>query len=87
MYNIVMKTFNIYEAKTNLSKLLELVEQGEQVVIARNGKPIADLSLHKPKNKIKFGVGAGQYKYDDATFDDIDPEIQEMFYGKDWDKT
>ena len=38
-----MKSFNIYEAKTNLSKLLELVEQGEQVVIARNGKAVAGL--------------------------------------------
>ena len=81
-----MKTFNIYEAKTNLSKLLELVEQGEQVTIARNGKPIADLSIHKSNNKIKFGTAAGQFQYDSSTFDDIDPEIQEMFYGKDWDK-
>lgn len=82
-----MKTVNIHEAKTNLSKLLELVEKGEQVVIARNGKPIVDLTVHKPSNGIKFGIAAGQFKYNDVTFDDIDPEIQEMFYGKDWDKT
>jgi prevent-host-death family protein len=34
---------NIHEAKTNLSKLLERVERGEEIVIARAGKPIARL--------------------------------------------
>ncbi|HSH18668.1 MAG TPA: type II toxin-antitoxin system Phd/YefM family antitoxin [Candidatus Saccharimonadales bacterium] len=82
-----MKTFNIYEAKTNFSKLLDLVAAGEEVVIARNGKPVADLTPHKPKkNTIKFGVAAGKIRYKDEDLVGIDPEIQEMFYGKDWDK-
>ena len=34
---------NVHEAKTQLSHLLELVEQGETVTIARHGKPVADL--------------------------------------------
>jgi prevent-host-death family protein len=34
---------NIHEAKTNLSRLLERVEQGEEIVIARGGRPIARL--------------------------------------------
>jgi prevent-host-death family protein len=34
---------NIHYAKTQLSRLLELVEQGEPVIIARNGKPVAEL--------------------------------------------
>lgn len=82
-----MKTFNIYEAKTNLSKLLDMVAAGEEVVIARAGKPIADLTPHKPKkNKIKFGTAAGKLHYKDEDLVGIDPEVQEMFYGKDWDK-
>ena len=81
-----MQTFNIYEAKTHLSKLVELIEQGEQVIIARNGKPVAELVPPKIKQKIKFGVAKGEFEWDPETFDDIDPEIQEMFYGKDWDK-
>lgn len=82
-----MKIVNIYEAKTNLSKLLELVQNGEEVVIAKAGKPIVDLKLHVPKkNKIKFGTANGKLKYKDKDFVGIDPEIQEMFYGKDWDK-
>ena len=38
-----MKTVNVHKAKTELSRLLEKVEGGDQVVIARNGKPIAKL--------------------------------------------
>jgi prevent-host-death family protein len=34
---------NVHEAKTQLSRLLELVEQGEHVVIARRGQPVAEL--------------------------------------------
>ena len=35
-------TVNVHEAKTHLSRLLERVEDGEEIVIARAGKPIAD---------------------------------------------
>lgn len=83
-----MKTVNIYEAKTNLSKLLEKVQNGETVIIAKAGKPIADLTLHKPpENKIKFGVATGKIHYKDDDLVGIDPEIMDMFYGKDWEKT
>jgi len=34
---------NVHEAKTQLSRLLELVEEGETVIIARHGKPVAEL--------------------------------------------
>lgn len=39
-----MRTVNVHEAKTTLSRLLEEVERGETVIIARNGKPIAELT-------------------------------------------
>ncbi|MFG0318276.1 MAG: type II toxin-antitoxin system Phd/YefM family antitoxin [Planctomycetota bacterium JB042] len=38
-----MKTVNIHEAKTHLSRLLERVAAGEEIVIARAGRPIARL--------------------------------------------
>lgn len=38
-----MTTVNVHEAKTQLSRLLERVLQGEEVVIARHGKPVARL--------------------------------------------
>ena len=38
------RTVNVHEAKTSLSELLVSVESGEEIIIARNGKPIAKLS-------------------------------------------
>jgi prevent-host-death family protein len=38
-----MTAVNVYEAKTQLSRLLERVEAGEEIVIARAGKPVAKL--------------------------------------------
>lgn len=39
-----MKTVNVHEAKTHLSRLLEEVEAGQEIVIARGGRPVARLS-------------------------------------------
>ncbi len=38
-----MAAYNVHEAKSNLSKLLERVEDGEEIVIARHGTPVAKL--------------------------------------------
>jgi prevent-host-death family protein len=46
---------NVHEAKTQLSKLLELVESGETVVIARHGKPVAEL-VRVQKRAFPFGI-------------------------------
>jgi len=43
-----MQTVNIHEAKTNLSRLLEAVHRGDEVIIARAGQPIATLTAYKP---------------------------------------
>jgi prevent-host-death family protein len=40
---------NIHEAKTNLSRLLERVEQGEEIIIARGGRPVARLVPFTPE--------------------------------------
>jgi len=49
---------NVHEAKTQLSKLLELVEQGETVTIARHGKPVAEL-VRVRKSGFPFGAARG----------------------------
>jgi prevent-host-death family protein len=46
-----MQTVNIHEAKTHLSRLLEAVEHGEEIIIARAGQPIATLTAYKPARK------------------------------------
>ena len=54
-------TVNIYEAKTQLSKLVDTAAQGEDVIIARNGKPIARITTLKPeKRPIRFGLLEGK---------------------------
>jgi prevent-host-death family protein len=53
-----MPQFNIHEAKSNLSHLLELVAHGESVIIARNGTPVAEIVPFQRKS-LKLGAGAG----------------------------
>jgi len=54
---------NIYDAKTQLSKLVEQAAAGKDVVIARGGKPVARLTrLNTPKRALKFGVLKGKIK-------------------------
>ena len=53
-------TFNVDEAKSNLSRLLEIVEQGEEVIIARHGVPVAEL-VTVPAGKRRLGtIGSDQ---------------------------
>jgi len=54
---------NIYEAKTQLSRLVDRAAAGEEIVIARGGKPVARLSrLEGPARKVRFGVLRGQVR-------------------------
>lgn len=51
-----MSTVNIFQAKTQLSKLIEMAERGETVIIARAGNPVVQLTRLAPtKNSIRFG--------------------------------
>lgn len=64
-----MNIVNIYDAKTQLSKLIEEAAAGNDVVIARGGKPVARLTrLAASKRKLKFGVLKGKIKVS-ADFD------------------
>ena len=51
-----MVTVNVHEAKTHLSRLLAQVEAGEEVIIARNGKPVAQLVRCKKRGRRQFGL-------------------------------
>jgi prevent-host-death family protein len=64
-----LKTVNIHAAKTHLSKLLERVQAGEEVVIAKSGTPIARLIPFAPPGKRALGVDAGR-GFIAADFDD-----------------
>ena len=66
---------NVHQAKTQLSRLLAQVEQGEEVVIARNGEPVARLVSCRPKARREFGALAGRVHLDDSFFDPL-PESE-----------
>jgi len=71
---------NITEAETNLSTLIHRVERGEQVVIMRDNRPIADLVVHPQQGKRKLGLLAGKFTVPDD-FNAESDEINTMFYG------
>ncbi len=73
--------FNISEAKTNLSKIVDMVYHGEKVVIAKNNLPLVDLVPHVPEGKRKLGLLQDDFHVPDDFLDE-DAEINEMFYGK-----
>lgn len=61
-----MQTINIHEAKTHLSRLLEQVAGGEEIVIAKAGKPIARLvPLEAPPKKRQLGLLKGKLNVPD----------------------
>ena len=71
---------NIHEAKTHLSKLLERVALGEEVVIAKAGTPVAKLVPITTRSKKRvLGSAKGDFIVPDD-FNDPDPEIERMFY-------
>jgi antitoxin (DNA-binding transcriptional repressor) of toxin-antitoxin stability system len=72
---------NISEAKTNLSKLVEMAYRGEEVIIAKNNLPLVELVIHKPKGKRNLGLLSGQIDIPDD-FMEEDEEINAMFYGE-----
>ncbi len=72
-------TVNIHYAKTHLSKLLAQVEAGETVVIARAGKPIAELAAVKPRVDFAWGAWEGRVEYDHEAFMAADSEVAAMF--------
>jgi prevent-host-death family protein len=72
-------TVNIHEAKTHLSRLLERVQAGEEITIAKAGKPIATLRAveGRPPNRIR-GLSKGKLVIHDD-FDDPIPELERYF--------
>lgn len=78
-----MRTVNIHAAKTHLSSLLEDVQKGEEVIIAKAGKPIAKIVAFEPAaGQRKLGVLRGKvWEAPDAW--DPDPELERLFYEGD----
>lgn len=74
-----MKTVNIHEAKTHLSRLLEGVANGESFVIAKAGKPVAQVTPIVEKVQRRIGFMKGQFEVPDDFNTMFAEEIRSMF--------
>ncbi len=72
---------NVSEAKTQLSKLINLAFQGEEIIIAKNNLPLVELVVHKPKSKIVFGLLSNKEMdpLDNDIMDETE-EVNDLFY-------
>ena len=78
-----MHTINIHEAKTHLSKLLEEVSKGGEIVIAKSGKPMAKLTGISPAKPIrKPGFLKGKIKISSDFDAPLPSDILDAFEGK-----
>lgn len=71
---------NIYAAKMNLSKLVDRVANGEEIIIAKAGKPKAKLVPYQTRTKRRSGQNFLEINYISEDFDaPLPPEIQRYF--------
>ena len=75
-----MKTVNIHAAKTHLSSLVEEAAAGEEIILAKAGKPVARLvALEKPDFRKSFGIFKGKIRISDDFDAPLPPEILKGF--------
>jgi len=68
---------SVYEAKTQLSSLLEKVASGDEVVITNRGNPVAELVPVKPASQVQIGLYQGVWPKWNP--DDLDAQALESF--------
>lgn len=71
---------NVYEAKSQFSKLLDLASQGTETIIAKSGKPVAKLVPWPPKAQRIPGILAGRIMISDD-FDVFTEQEAQDWYG------
>jgi len=77
-----MKEVNIHEAKTHLSRLLQRVAGGEEIIIARSGKPVARLvSIAASPTVRPLGMDKGLYRVPDDFNAPLPPDLLAAFEG------
>lgn len=70
-----MTAVNVHEAKTQLSKLIERAEMGEEIIIARAGRPVAHLrAITATETGRRFGAMKGRAGTDDLFFEPLPEE-------------
>lgn len=77
------ESINVYDAKTHLSKLLERVEHGEEIVIARAGRPVAKLVPIPRRTEPRKPGGWEGKVWMAPDFDELPPDLLAAFEGED----
>ena len=77
-----MDMVNVYEAKTHLSRLLDRVEAGEEIVIGRAGRPVARLVPYQPRSRTRQpGAWRGRVQITED-FDELPDDLAAAFRGE-----
>ena len=72
---------NIHQAKTHLSRLLERVALGEEIIISKAGRPVARLvPLKAVRSQRKVGSAAGLFRVPDDFDAPLPAEIEDTFW-------
>lgn len=78
-----MRTVNMHEAKTHLSRLVDQAAKGEPFIIAKAGKPLVKVvPIDTPDAPRRFGFLAGQFSVPDDFDRMFEDEIRKMFEGE-----
>ena len=78
-----MKQVNIHQAKTELSKLVERAESGEEIIIARAGKPAAKLvPFTRSRGRRRLGLLDGKFLIPDDFNSPLPVSVIRAFEGK-----
>ncbi len=78
-----MDPINIHLAKTQLSKLIEAAERGEEIIIARASQPVAKLvALQNQRPSRKAGSMKSLFEVPESFFDPLPEDILDAFEGK-----
>ena len=81
---MTLEVTNIHEAKTHLSRLLEEVAQGKEIILAKAGKPMARLVPYRVEQKPRKPGGLKETLWVSPDFEeDLPPEVLKGFSGED----
>jgi prevent-host-death family protein len=75
-------TVNIHEAKTHLSKLIERVRLGEEIIIAKAGEPVARLVPEKRREPRRPGSAKGKFVIHEEFYGPLPDDLLDLFEGK-----
>ena len=73
-------TVSVHEAKTQFSKLLDLLEQGEEIIILRHGRPVAQLVRARHAAKPQLGAMRGEIAWREGWEKPMTPEDADAFW-------